>query len=424
MPLSAPEFRARDAVVVGRASVARPAAPVERVQAGTVARAVAIGSAAVLGAVWGAPIVVKMIGDVDFPFHLQSAEHFAATGSVTVPHFLLQVVLGGVLATRMFASTAQAGVAFFCALYAAAAAAIAWYVARGSRGNAALAGSVLLAVAVLMAGPILPRRDFSLFLIGYFPPNVYHNPTMLMAKPLLVLAFAGTVAALTRTGQARAGELVLLAAPVVLLGLAKPNYLGCIVPVLIAGATWMVLRRQAVSWARVVTVAAAAVATLASGYVLYKSDELGFDTSVIYAPLRVIALYAPVDGISIARSLAASLAFPLAVVAMWPRAAAGDASMRVAWSGAIVALLFSYLLAEGGDRTDHGNFLWTGQMGVFVLFVASAAFVRQRLQLSSPSALMFGRALVIGVLLLFHVESGLRHVAMKVDLAQWLAFWT
>lgn len=422
MSLSVPEFPARGAVV-GGAPVARPEAPSRRVAVSTAARAVAFGSAAMLGAVWGAPIMVRMIGDVDFPFHLETAEHFAATGTVTVPHFLLQVVLGVVLATRMFSSTAQARVAFFCALYAAAAAAIAWYVARDSRSNGALAGSVLLAVVVLMAGPILPRGDFSLFLIGYFPPNVYHNPTMLMAKPLLVFAFASTVAALARTGRAGAGELVLLAAPVVLLGLAKPNYLGCIVPVVMAWAAWATVRRQPVSWTRVVTVCAAAVATLASGYVLYKSDELGFDTSVIYAPLRVIALYAPVDGASIARSLAASLAFPLAVVAMWPRAAAGDVSMRAAWGGTIVALLFSYVLAEGGDRTDHGNFLWTGQMGVFVLFVASAAFVRQRLQLSSPSVLMFGRALVVGVLLLFHVESGLRHVALKIDVAQWLAFW-
>ncbi|MND09028.1 hypothetical protein D3C83_320600 [compost metagenome] len=63
-------------------------------------------------------------------------------------------------------------------------------------------------------------------------------------------------------------------------------------------------------------------------------------------------------------------------------------------------------------------------MGVFVLFVASAAFVRRRLQLSSASAVMFGRALAIGIVLLLHVESGLRHVALKIDFAQWLAFWT
>ena len=63
-------------------------------------------------------------------------------------------------------------------------------------------------------------------------------------------------------------------------------------------------------------------------------------------------------------------------------------------------------------------------MGVFVLFVASAAFVRRRLQLSSASAVMFGRALAIGTVLLLHVESGLRHVALKIDFAQWLAFWT
>jgi hypothetical protein len=282
----------------------------------------------------------------------------------------------------------------------------------------------VLAVTVVMAAPILPRAEPTMHLIGYFPPNVYHNPTMLMAKPLLVLSFAGVVAALTRGGALVRGELLLLAAPVVLLGLAKPNYLGCVVPVLLAGAAWAAARRRPVSWLRVQAICIAAVGTLASTYLLYESEELGFEGAVIFAPLRVIALYAPVDAASIARALAGSLAFPLAVAALWPRAAAADVGMRAAWGGTIVALFFSYFLAEGGIRMDHGNFLWTGQMGVFVLFVASAAFVRQRLQLASPSVVMFARALAVGVVLLFHVESGLRHVALKVDLAQWLAFWT
>jgi hypothetical protein len=253
---------------------------------------------------------------------------------------------------------------------------------------------------------------------------VYHNPTMLMAKPLLVLSFACVVAALTRVGSLARGELLLLATPIVLLGLAKPNYLGCVVPVLLVAAAGATVRRRPVSWVRAGAICVAAVSTLASTYLLYESPELGFDTAVIFAPFRVIALYAPVDAGAIARALAASLAFPLAVALLWPRAAAGDLAMRAAWGGTIVALFFSYFLAEGGTRLDHGNFLWTGQMGVFVLFVASAAFVRQRLQLSSPSVVMFGRALTVGVVLLFHVESGLRHVALKVDLAQWLAFWT
>ena len=413
MPLSPPDVLVR-ADVETRPSVAvrpRPAAA-------------AIGVAALLGLAWGGPIVVRMIGDGDFPFHLEAARQFAATGAVTMPHFLLQVLLGIVLATGLFSSPASAGIVFFCALYAATAGLICWYVARGGSSAGGLAGSIILTLAVLMSAPILPREEPSLFLIGYFPANAYHNPTMLLAKPLLVLSLLCAIAAVTRVGRPATREILVLTTPVVLLGLAKPNYLGCLVPVLVAGGSWATTRRRSVSWPRIIAVCAAAVATLAATYLLYRSDEMGFQSGVIFAPLAVIQLYAPADSFTIARSLAASLAFPLAVTALWPRDAMRDVGMRIAWGGTLVGLFFSYFLAEGDGRLDHGNFLWTGQMAVFVLFVAAAAFVRARLQVASPSTIMFGRALLVGVVLLFHVESGIRHAAVKLDVSRWLTFWT
>jgi len=247
---------------------------------------------------------------------------------------------------------------------------------------------------------------------------------MLMAKPLLVLSFAATVAALSGAGSVRIREVVLLAVPVALLGVAKPNYLACLLPVLAGGAAWSRLRGNDVSWVRVGTVAGAAIASLGSTFLLYQSEGLGLEGSVIIAPFEVIAKYTPVDPLSVAAHVLRSLAFPLVVTALWPRAAMRNVPMRVAWGAMAVGLFISYFLAEAGPRFDHGNFLWTGQMAVFVLFVAAAAFARDHLQLRSDSAVMFGRALALGVVLLFHVESGIRHVALKLEPAQWLAFWT
>jgi hypothetical protein len=173
----------------------------------------------------------------------------------------------------------------------------------------------------------------------------------------------------------------------------------------------------------VAAVAAAAVAALASTFILYRSEELGMEGGVVIAPFAVIAMYAAVDPLSVALHLLRSLAFPLVATALWPRAALRDMPMRMAWGATGVGLVISYVLAESGTRFDHGNFLWTGQMAVFVLFVAAAAFARGRLQLRSESSLMFGRAIALGVILLFHVEAGLRHVAHKLETTQWLAYW-
>ncbi len=413
MPLSTPD------VLIGRPAVARVLP-----RAGVLPLVAATSGAALAGLAWGGPIVVRMIADSDFPFHLASAEQFAGTGRITVPHFLLQVVLGMLIATRMFASTASAGVVFFCGVYMATAAAACWYIARAGDRRTSLAASAILAVAVLMAAPIVPRSMDDLFLIGYFPPNVYHNPTMLVAKPLLVWALVSAVAAFTRTGAASWRELTVLALPVVLLGIAKPNYLGCLVPVVAGAALWNRVTAQPVSLVRAFAICSAAVLTLVGSWALYRSDQLGFEAGVIVAPLRVIALYSPVDAFSLVRHLVVSVAFPLVVIALWPRDAWRDPAMRIALGGTVAGLFFSYVMAESGPRLPDGNFLWTGQMAVFVLFLASARFARERLTLRGASGVMFGRLLAVAVVLALHVEAGIRHARVKVDPLQWLTFWT
>jgi hypothetical protein len=252
---------------------------------------------------------------------------------------------------------------------------------------------------------------------------------MVLAKPLLVLVLACAVDAMTRAGALRGRELILLTVPVALLGLAKPNYLFCLVPAVGLAAIWKYAetRREAhggVSWLRAGTVCGAAVFTLAAMWVLYQSLELGEGAGLTFAPLAVIGHYADVDVSSIARSVAGSLAFPIAATVLWPRAAWRDPGMRIAWAGTAIGLFFSYFVAEAGDRLYDGNLLWTGQMAVLVLFVAAAAFLFNRLTLTRPGGVTLVRGLVTMAVLWLHVESGLRHVHVKVEPSRWLAFWT
>ena len=395
----------------------------------------AVGIAGFAGLAWGGPIMARMIADVDFPFHIETAESFAASGRITMPHFLLQVLLGSVVASGV-APAHQAALIFFQAIYTVTAALVCWYLigagGAGGAGRASGAGGavvgVLLALAVLMSAPILPRGEPDLYLIGYFPANVYHNPTMVLARPLLVLALACAVAAVTRVGPVTVRELIMLTGPVVLLGLAKPNYLGCLVPALGLAAMWDYTtaddRPPTLSWARVGAVCGAAVCTVGAMWLLYRALDLGQGAGVTFAPLAVIGHYAEVDPLSITRRVAASLAFPIGVTLLWPRAAWGDPGMRIAWAGMIVGILISYLLAEEGDRLYDGNFLWTGQMAVFVLFVAAAAFVTHRVTTGVLRAGTMARALAVSGVLWLHVESGIRHALVKVDPSRWLAFWT
>src|SRR5687767_1196392 len=139
----------------------------------TVIAAVAIAGFA--GLAWGGPIMARMIADVDFPFHIETAESFAASGRITMPHFLLQVLLGSVVASGV-APAQQAAQRCLRAPSAVPASFVSWYLfgggGAGGAGRASGAGGasgagkaggavvgVLLALAVLMSAPILPRGE-------------------------------------------------------------------------------------------------------------------------------------------------------------------------------------------------------------------------------------------------------------------------
>jgi ABC-type transport system involved in cytochrome bd biosynthesis fused ATPase/permease subunit len=42
--------------------------------------------------------------------------------------------------------------------------------------------------------------------------------------------------------------------------------------------------------------------------------------------------------------------------------------MLLGWIAFIVGIAQNYMLAEGGDRLFHGNFRWSGQIALFLLF--------------------------------------------------------
>lgn len=379
--------------------------------------------AAMLGLVWEGPIALNLITERDFPFHLATAEAFAESWRITVPHFLFQVLLGSLFATGLFSTIGLAGLLFMYVVHAATAAVLCWYIAGASRTAGALVASACLAVAVLMCAPLLPPGvEATVYLIGYFPPNAYHNPTTLLAKPLLVLSFASAVVALTRTSKPTGRELIRAGLPVALMGLAKPNYLGCLVPGVLASAAWNQWKGRAFSWSRVAVVCGAALLTLAAAYVLYRLIDVGYETGIVVSPFGVIALYSATDAATLTGKLLASLAFPLAAVALWPWVIWRHTSMRLAWAAAAIGVSISYLIAESGLRFPDGNFLWTGQMAVFVLFAATAAFARAQLA-GERSAASDGRGALLLTVLALHIASGLRHVSLSADLDNWLRWW-
>jgi hypothetical protein len=77
-----------------------------------------------------------------------------------------------------------------------------------------------------------------------------------------------------------------------------------------------------------------------------------------------------------------------------------------------------YLLAETGDRANHGNFWWGAQITLFVLFIVSTTFLLQR-----ASERRDWRVWLCSVVFALHLMSGLVYYficAFAPDSSLWM----
>ncbi len=365
-------------------------------------------AAGVLAALRFGPVVRRMLEGGDFPAHIRFAEGLYNSGQ-WLPHFGYHALVIGVYQLWPGATWPGAAMTVTMAGTIATSMILAWWIARAAEHNPArIVLAAVLPVVLLTVQPLLMPGPFERdpWLIGYFPPNEWHNPTTLLSKPVMLVLFALGVDALRRSGASRQAVLG-CAAAVFLSVVIKPSFLMAFLPAL--GLAALVRWRQA-DWRTVLAgFALPAVLFLAGQYLAYYASGAS-GNSLRYAPLAAIAVFSPTDAATLWWKLAASMAFPACVVLCFPRAWR-DNRVVLAWVTFAVALGWAYLLAEDGRQVDHGNLLWSGQLAAFLLFAISAVWLvedvaggpeRARLHVWARGALCFA-------VLAWHTESGIRH---------------
>jgi hypothetical protein len=140
----------------------------------------------------------------------------------------------------------------------------------------------------------------------------------------------------------------------------------------------------------------------------YTPDRLlRVEGGIFFAPL---AVYAQDSGMLLPKFIL-SILFPLIVYALYYKDASVDIGLNLAWLNFIFGAFYTYMLAESGLRFQDGNFKWSGQVTLFILFIASVVFflhqnagwLSGRLEKKPDDAFMvgvivFGLHLVSGVL--------------------------
>lgn len=355
----------------------------------------------------------------DFPWHDEFIAAIRNGHLNGVPHFLYHVL---VLALQLpfervgLVAPGDYRVASFVVALAAieaTAMVLLWRVSRllGTRPVDRLMAAAL-SVGLLLAHPLclLVFRDNRRYL-GYLAPNVYHSPTLIVAKPLALAALGFVLRAFAKAESSWRSVLA-CAVMIVLSALAKPSFLLPLLPlvVLVGGVRLMT--------GKVVDIRLLLLGVLLPGVaILAVQYRIAFDPAstnqIIVAPLAAMHAVSSFLGLK----FVLSVLFPVAAYVLWIERARGDFELNFTWGLFLASLPLAYLLAESG-RVIHGNLVWSAHLTLFLLFVESALFTLRRLAEGGKPAWRSGRFNAVAAIFVLHVASGTYYQRYMIDMKQ------
>lgn len=367
------------------------------------------------------PILFRMQSAYDYVVHAEIAARMMETGFLLTPHFLYQALL--IPVARLLSGNYPLAGTLVTMLTIVATTLIIQRFLDDQNPSPALLPMIPM---LLLASPVLlPALLDDHLYFGYLGINVYHNPTILLLKPLALVSFffaAEYVRGTSFTPQ----QTILACLATVLAASAKPSFTICIIPAIMV-MTFLLLRRGTKpDWKMLIGgFMLPAIAVLFSQYLLtYSSAQLSGvyegKSSIVLAPFLVVRAFSSL----LPLKFLCSVLFPLIATICYPAAAKRDSDLLLAWVAFFFGAVYSYFLAESGPRLPQGNFLWSGQITLFILFVVSTRFIFRQAAAKGGLARilrndikLFGCAIILSL----HLLSGLVFYAAEFYETQ--RFW-
>lgn len=357
----------------------------------------------------------------DYYDHILIAKDMVEKGGVETPHFLYQLLL--IAVSYLTGENFQISAVIATVAFNVFTAIVVYFLIRSAFGDSASLKTSLMPVAatlsLLVTAPLffLYLADHHTY-FGYIGINVYHNPTMTALKPFAVLLFFISVGKIEQP-VCKKRDLLLLALLSSLSIMAKPNFIICFLPAMAIAVAYRYMKGGLINTtvASSVFLPSAIVlgwqffATYASSQNLGALDE----SRIIFAPFQVMGYYSKY----LLPKFLLSISLPLVVYLLFFKNAVKDKYVNMAWLLFLFGTLYTYLLAESGDRMYDANFWWSGQIGLFILFVASAIFFVKQIYFNYS-----GNKAKIGIcfaVYIFHVASGIffYYTQMHMPITVW-----
>jgi hypothetical protein len=368
-----------------------------------------VGSNTIAGAIFSV-VLFRQSAHSDFPFHAGLAQRWLETGRPPVSHWLyhaLSLVLHALIPSL---SVLAAGRAVAISSYVLSGV-IAYLLIRPHLGSPEHhRGSLLAACGVVSLQVLAPVTLFTMLqrnlYIGYFPTTVYHNPTIILLRPLALLLFVRALSIFDEVWARSRRPILAAAALVVVSSLAKPSYGICLLPGLLLFCAVRQMKTESVD--RRLTLLGFVLPMLlsfAAQYIFTYAQSGGESLGVELAPLYFFQetlrqLHKPVW---LLPKLMLSLLFPLCVLCLDPRAAVRRVPLALAWVVFAIGAFYSYFVIESGPGRLDGNFTWSGQISLYVLFAFSLVFFLERVASRKLNAVDIACGIALGL----HVLCGM-----------------
>ncbi len=358
-----------------------------------------------------APMMRHMIWErgFDYPLHIRFAQEMRAGTREVLPHPLFHFIFIGASDILSGADWHDVGYGIGVALHLLIGLVLyAVYVRPVWRGDSrlkafALAISFTLVLMLVSAVNMLSWADQRLYW-GYFLPNIYLNPTFTTLKPLALLLFVYIVGAFSDHAHFKSPLAVLIAAALAILsGMAKPNYALAFLPVMGLVAAYRFFRKQPVNWPLLIIgiMLPAAITLGIQTFALSSSSVSG--GQILFRPFLMLNRRHIPD---LLPKFFLSILFPLVVYALYFRQSRRDIGFNLAWLSFAFGAFYSYTLIEA-DRVGDGNFTWSGQITLVILFAVALVFFLHQIYTRETGFRWNRASLICAAVLTLHLIGGL-----------------
>jgi len=334
----------------------------------------------------------------DYDLHRYYAQQILDTGKIGIPHFLYEFLILAVHSILPGFGLMESSFVVVLMFYLFLPALLFFLIRRTfppAPSYFAVIASGFLALSLAIITPVtlytLPKRDLY---FGYIGMAVYHNPTMLILRPLALLVFVYAA----RVFKAdRKTSFLLLSSLLVVSTLAKPSYTVCLLPAIVLLALAEHTRGNSVDW-KLLSLGIVLPGVLVLGWQYAQAYRSSVDPpGILFAPLAVVRHYSP----SVLSKFVFSILFPLCVTVCYLPHVRKNVRFRLCWLTFGFGLFYSYFLAEGGERMYHWNFAWSAQISLFVLCVVAVLFLLRQSYRGfrfSFCAAIFGLHVISGII--------------------------